>query len=140
MRKFFEVVAKCGHVGRGYYYEGVFYEIASDASYAAKIVRGRGRVKHDHKDAILSVREISQEEFELGLKAKENNPYYSCSNKREQDAVWEQVCFGVRREKFYDEIDEDYIEKRRNKVQYKLRKQRQNIRSFDRYYDEVLAI
>jgi len=39
--KFFEVKAKCGHVGRNKYFEGSFYEIAENAADAARIVRAR---------------------------------------------------------------------------------------------------
>ena len=51
MKQFFEVIAKCGHVGKKKYYLGTFYEIAESGKEAAMIVRGRGRVKHNKKDA-----------------------------------------------------------------------------------------
>ena len=89
MKKFYEVIAKCGHVGRGNYVEGVFYVRAFSGSDAATQVRMMPRVKHDHKDAIISVREISRKDFDFGQRQKNQNPYYSCANVQEQRA-----CFG----------------------------------------------
>lgn len=51
--KYFEVVAKCGHVGRDYYYEGHFFVQAQNAKIAACKVKSQPRVKRDHEDAIL---------------------------------------------------------------------------------------
>jgi len=88
---FFAVTAKCGHVGIYYYYEGTFYERAPDAKTAAAVVRTRPRVKHDHQDAILWVREISYEEFKSGLEANKANAYFSCTSKGQQDLVWDEI-------------------------------------------------
>lgn len=137
MKKFYEVVAKCGHVGKNRYYEGVFYEVAENGSQAATIVRGRGRVKHDHKDAILSVRNITREEFIEGRKQKNLNPYFNCFNKQQQDLCWEVISQDVRFENRYTkEIDENYQERRKNNIQYKKNKMKQSIRSYQNYLNE----
>ena len=82
--KYFEVVAKCGHVGRNFYYEGKFYIIATNGKEAAKIVREIPRVKHDHKDAILSLSEINEKEYSKGKLRNDQNPYFKCHNRKEQ--------------------------------------------------------
>ena len=135
MTKFFEVTAKCGHVGKGYYYEGVFYEIAESATEAAKIVRQRGRVKHDHKDAILDVIEIDKKAFIDGRLAKLDNLYFICKNKQEQNLIFEQIADRIKCEPVRED-DENYSEKRKSRVQYKLKKYKQLIESYDEYYDQ----
>ena len=91
MKNYYEVKAKCGHVGKMYYYEGTFYEVAEDGKEAAAIVRERPRVKHQHKDAILSVKKITLEEYLDGKKRKELEAYYHCENRQEQDLFWSEI-------------------------------------------------
>lgn len=135
MKKFFEVIAKCGHVGRGKYYEGVFYEVAENAAEAARIVRQRGRVKHDHKDAILAVSEICKKAYKDGCVAKLDEPYFNCKNKQEQNLIIAQIVDRIKLENESDD-DEDYFEKRKSRVQYKLKKYKQSMESYERYYDQ----
>ena len=67
---FFEVQAKCGHVGRNHYIIKNFYVETTSAKRAAYLIRKAPRVKHHHKDAILSVREIDRDEYKQGVKKK----------------------------------------------------------------------
>ena len=135
MRKYFKVTAKCGHVGKGYYYEGEFYEVAESAAEAAKIVRQRGRVKHDRKDAILGVSEIDKKAYKAACLAKLDDPYYSCKNKQEQNLIFDLIADRIKLEPSSDE-DEDYFEKRKSRAQYKLKKYKQSIENYERYYDK----
>ena len=48
-------------------------------------------MKHDHKDAILSVEEISFEEFLDGMEQKANEPYFRCINPQQQKLYWEEI-------------------------------------------------
>lgn len=91
MKNYYEVKAKCGHVGKMHYYEGTFYEVAVDGKEAAAIVRERPWVKHQHKDAILSVKKITLEEYLDGKKRKELEVYYRCENRQEQDFLWAEI-------------------------------------------------
>jgi len=81
---FFEVTAKCGHVGRGQFYMGMFYVRAENGSEAAALVRQKPRVKHHHKDAILSVVNICYDEYIAGREVYKTNPYFNCKNRQEQ--------------------------------------------------------
>lgn len=141
MDKFFRVIAKCGHVGRNCYYEGKFYEIARDGKEAAAIVRLRGRVKHDRKDAILSVAEITVDEYKEGLKSKGSEPYFNCKNKQEQNMHWDEIAPHVKPE---DEIgdnvysDSERREKRRARIAFKRAKYIQNYCNCD-YLSEIYA-
>lgn len=96
--RYYEVVAKCGHVGRNYYYEGHFFLTSSSASSAAQYVKTFPRVKKDHEDAILWVNEINQDEYIAGCKAMKMNPYFACGSKHEQDAIWDLIQDGIRPE------------------------------------------
>lgn len=131
MKKYYEVVAKCGHVGKGKYYEGVFYEIAEDGKKAAEIVRGRGRVKHHKKDAIISVKKISYEEYLVGIENKEKDLYFQCLNIQDQNVILDQIAYNIKNECWLSlEID---TEKRREIIKYKKTKQQQKIKSYNKY-------
>ena len=98
MRKYFKVLAKCGHVGKGFYYEGAFYVKSDDAKKAAAYVRTLPRVKHDHKDAIISVEELSKKEFEAGIENRHNQAYFQCINSSEQHNHMEDIAPYLRKE------------------------------------------
>lgn len=75
---YFVVTAKCGHVGKQFFYKGTFYIRAFTMSEAAAIARYMPRVKHDHKDAILCAEEISGEAYEAGKEAIKSEAYFQC--------------------------------------------------------------
>ena len=61
--KYFMVTVKCGHVGKNKYYKGTLFLKAENGRAAAKQARECPRVKHDHKDAILNVCQISKDDY-----------------------------------------------------------------------------
>lgn len=133
MKKFYKVVAKCGHVGRHYYYEGVFYTIAENGSDAARIVRRAGRVKHDHKDAILSVEVITEEEFRAGEREVRKNPYFNCQNKQEQDLILAEIAGKIKPEPYDDDDDDDNREEERAQIlRYKRERMEIEIMSYEK--------
>lgn len=79
--KYYEVVAKCGHVGRDKYFEAHFFVKAESTSEACERVRQKPRVKHHRKDAIMDAHEVTQEEFWAGNERQWNNPYFRCRKK-----------------------------------------------------------
>ena len=87
MKNFYEVVAKCGHVGRNKYIPIKFAVKAESGKEAAAIVRWYPRVKHNHKDAILTVEKIDYLRY-LEINAiNDNNPYLKCKSKYEQRLI-----------------------------------------------------
>ena len=82
--KYFEVTVKFGHVGKNKYYKGNIYLKAENGKEAASKARACPRVKHDHKDAILSVTELDYETFQKLWEQNENISYFSCYNVQEQ--------------------------------------------------------
>lgn len=93
--RYFRVVAKCGHVGKGMYFKGRFYVAADSASHAAARTRRFPRVKHDYKDAIISVTEISYQDYLDGQNYEYNRPYYNCKSKQEQALYWDEISQDV---------------------------------------------
>ena len=93
--RYYEVTAKCGHVGRGYYIPIGFAVRAETASEAATVTRTMPRVKHDHKDAILSVREVDVFEYDDLQEVNRYDPYLQCRSRREQmmeyDAIYNRL-------------------------------------------------
>lgn len=138
MKKHYKVIAKCGHVGKGYYYEGAFYIDAEDGRQAATIVRKMARVKHNHKDAILYVAEISNEEYMEGRKKHREDKFFKCKNIQEQNAVFDSIKDNIKEDphnqKLSDKrfIDEQHQEERHARVMYKQKKMGQLISSFKR--------
>ena len=96
--KFYEVIAKCGHVGREYYYEGHFFVRAQSKQEAATVVKKAPRVKKDHEDVILDVFEVDKPTYLQGLEDFKNNPYFNCNSKWEQKRVFELIKDGIKPE------------------------------------------
>lgn len=87
----YEVCAKCGHVGRGYYVEKTFAVKAESAKEAAKVVRGFPRVKHHQKDAIRYVNKIDEVRYDEIIEANRNDNYFVCHSVQEQRAYTEVI-------------------------------------------------
>lgn len=98
--KYFKVTVKFGHVGKNKYYKGNLFLCAENGREAAKKARTCPRVKHDHKDAIIAVEEISKNDFTIGRLKNSEKCYFSCYNIQQQ------------RECFYEIEDDIYREER----------------------------
>ena len=86
-KNYYEVIAKCGHVGKKHYVPVKFAVIAEDGKEAAKMVRQFPRVKHDHKDAILNVNKIDYERYQEIVEMNNNDPYLKCHSRQEQNRI-----------------------------------------------------
>ena len=109
---FYEVLAKCGHVGRNHYVLKEFFIRADSAVDAAKRIRCAPRVKHHHKDAIRYVKEIDYDEYVDGVKKMKEDYYFNIHNSSDQKRMFNEIIY---REKFVE------IEENRNLI-YKLKK------------------
>lgn len=83
----YEVKCKCGHVGRNNYIIISFPIIAENGREAAYKARYFPRVKHNHKDAIISVRKITDAEFDELVISNNDDEYLHCKNIQEQNSV-----------------------------------------------------
>ena len=121
---YYAVTAKFSHVGRNKTIIKTVAVKAESGKDAAYRVRWMGRVKHHAKDAIIDVKAISQEEYELLRECVNEDPYFSCSNIQEQrlecDGIEDEII-----EMRHDEIDYEKREiNRKNKVNFQKRKQK----------------
>jgi hypothetical protein len=134
--EFFKVAAKCGHVGKGRFYMGTFYVQAQDGKAAAAMVRMRPRVKHDHKDAILSVAKIGYAEFKQGQAACQENLFFCCHNTQQQRQYMENIAGNI-----YAETDFGKREKKDNADRLsKLEAVRRHNRKMNKYGNSDIGV
>lgn len=131
---FFEVCAKCGHVGRGRYVDKVFAVISKDGREAASIARQIPRVKHHQKDAIRYVKEIDYERFCEILSINELDPYFMCTNIQEQRLYCN--VDSVRDEKYIRGIDYSDWEDDLSKTYFVGKDRIKNPRKYLKYCDD----
>lgn len=125
---FYEVTAKCGHVGKSQYFKGVFYVRAESGSEAAAIVRLKPRVKHDQKDAIISVIKIGYADFKNGQEKYRSNPYHHCKNVQEQ-----RLFFEVIENNIMPENRDDVVRRNQDDRRAKLVAMNKQIRKMNKY-------
>ena len=125
---YYKVLAKCGHVGRNNYIEKEFFIKANSAKEAAYRVRWMPRVKHDRKDAILNVEEISCEQYKLGRASIRSDLFFSVTNSTEQ-----RLLCAVDNSEIKRESPREVIHKSRN-VEYIIKRQK----IMDRHYKKML--
>lgn len=86
-KKYYKVICKCGHVGKQNYVPVQFAVMAESGKEAAKMARLFPRVKHNHKDAILNVIEITYEQYLELVTINKNDPYLLCHSRHEQNEI-----------------------------------------------------
>ena len=129
---FYEVVTKCGHVGRSYYIPITFGVSAENGKEAAAVARDIGRVKHDHKDAILSVKQIDEDRYWEIIEENNNDPYITCKSKHDQKRILDSIMYRFVKDPHNEKPKYDKAE-RRAIVKYKLK--RNEIRERLAWYD-----
>lgn len=111
--RYFKVVAKCGHVGRHRYIVKDFYIVANDGKEAAFKVRHLPRVKHDRKDAILSVEAIAKDEYLVGKAVQAKDMYFRVHSSTEQ-----RQCGAVDYDLVLSETEATKYQKCKNPIYY----------------------
>ena len=82
--KYFKVIAKCGHVGKGNYVPVAFAVRADSRSEASQKAMTFPRVKKHLKDAIISCEEIDRDSYKELIRANREFKYLQCTCKRHQ--------------------------------------------------------
>lgn len=85
--KYFKVIAKCGHVGKGNYVPVAFAVKAESRSAASQKVMGYHRVKKQLNDAIISCEEIDKHSYKELMCVNANDPYLHCKCNRQQREI-----------------------------------------------------
>jgi len=109
-KRYFSVLCKCGHTGSRMYYIPIAFAIeAENGKEAAAKSRWLPRVKHHHKDCILSVKELSYTEYLMLRDENKSDPYLKCG------CIQEQKCLDMDDrmvlDPHYSEKDAHYYEK-----------------------------
>ena len=129
-KKHYSVTAKFGHVGRNNYIIKTIPVKAFDAKEAAEKARWTGRVKHHDKNAILEVKEISENEFEQLMEAKRNDNYFNCCSIQEQRLYCDDIYSDVIREEF-DDDSFDRVDKRRARFNRNVKRNKAIVRDYN---------
>ena len=126
--KYYEVKAKCGHVGRKYYVLKTFAVKAEDGKEAARIVRNIPRVKHHHKDAIREVNEIDILKYWEIIENNKKDPYFFCHSVQDRRSYIEEDIYNE--ERYFTEVKEESNLKRVFNGKIMMRKPKQYIRNY----------
>lgn len=120
--KYYKVIAKCGHVGKRNYIPIAFAVAAESGKTAAKKVKGYARVKKHLKDNIISVTEVSIEDFNILLELNKSDNYLQSVNKQQQEL---EENFEQRVVKFISNelTKKEYREKRKSRLIYQIKKE-----------------
>lgn len=95
---YFDVKAKCGHVGMNNYIVKSFAVVADNGKEAAEKCRWFPRVKHHYKDAIISVVKISKDEFDKIIEEHRRDPFFTCASVQEQKMLCDLTSEIIRNE------------------------------------------
>lgn len=85
--KYFVVTCKCGHVGKRKYVLINFPIKAPNKKMACEIAKSAPRVKHDARDCIRKIKEISETEFFELKKINSEDPYLKCTSNYDQAMI-----------------------------------------------------
>lgn len=136
--KYFMVTVKCGHVGKNNYYKGTLFLKAENGRAAAKQARECPRVKHDQKDAILSVSEIDEKFFEIGCELNHTIHYYTCKSIQEQRRYFSEIENNVFVEERVFEEPKKYAKKHSLRKNYNIDPNYEILKK-NRYLDYKIA-
>ena len=127
-KTYYEVIAKCGHVGKKYYIPIKFAICTVDGKEAARKVRLFPRVKHNHRYAILSVKKISYDKFLEIIRRNDEDPYLQCHSRHEQNKILNL------KERIYEDPQNKVIKEdkklRRDRISFKLKKAKELLNSY----------
>ncbi len=116
--KFFKATVKFGHVGRNYYYKGNLFITAETKKQAAEIAKNSPRVKHDHKDAVLSIEEVNFETYIVESKKNREIKYFSCYNIQQQRNCFYEIENDIFCESWVDTDSRNYTKKHSLRKKY----------------------
>ncbi|MDD3130146.1 MAG: hypothetical protein PHW21_07235 [Candidatus Izemoplasmatales bacterium] len=115
------VSTKCGHVGNNKYVVIDFAVSAVSAKVAARIARNIPRVKHHWKNAIEQVREVTPEEYYNQIKINSEDEYLKSQCIQDQRKNCEDIIERVH-ERYTEMTETDKWKKRRERIQYQMKK------------------
>lgn len=135
-KKYYEVECKCGHTGSRKFYIPIKFAVkASNGKEAAEIGRQLPRCKHDHKDCVLGIREITHEEFVRISLVNRLDPFLNCHSIQEQKQF--DLSDRMVEDPHYRETHPEEVEKEVSiKPVFKGKTRIKNPKKFIRFYQE----
>lgn len=141
MKKYYAVTTKCGHVGKGKFIDMTFPICAENGKEAASIGRWLPRVKHHYKYCITSVKCISYDDYLELIEENNNNPYFKCKSIQEQNRNCPNIYDNVKTlDYLIQEPKKVYKEKRKQRVEFILKKKKIMEAEFKRYRNHLKCI
>ena len=139
-KRYFSVECKCGHAGKMYYIPIKFAIEAENGREAAEKGRWIPRVKHHQKYCILSVEELTEDEYYLLRSENRNDPFLNCHSDLEQMNI-DIEDRKVREPWFYNLGNTDHESYDQKKASFKGKTMIRNPKKYMRYYcdEEVWA-
>lgn len=130
--RYYAVETKCGHVRKNNFIRITYGVQASSKSEAASIARYIPRVKHDKKDAIFSVKEISYEEYLELNDRNSKDPYLAVHSRQDQNYY----CSDLYNRIECEEKEDNYKKTREERLNYKKKKYLSVLKT-DRYLSRI---
>lgn len=133
--KYFVALVKSGHVGRKYYYEARFPVIAKSRKDAAGKCQTLARAKKGQKGMVISIDEITHEEYTIICEEEKRNPYKYCKNIQEQRKYMDEIQMQIKLDPLYKDKDEERKKKKEKGTANN--KRRYANRYADTYFDWI---
>lgn len=121
---YYIVKAKCGHLGRNRYIPIEFAIEANNAKDAATIARELPRVKTNHKYAIISVKEVSEIDYQIQFSINSCDPYLKVKSRYEQNKIMDLIISRV-------EYENKTMIKKTKRESVKYRRKKEYVKQMD---------
>lgn len=130
---YYVATLKGGHVGQKYYIEFTKAIKAYSKKEAADKCKKLPRAKKGQADMIISIDEISYDEYVELMKEENENPYFLCKNIQQQRSKMSEIKYEIKLDPLY--TDRDIERKKRKELGSANNKRRYANRYEDTYYD-----
>lgn len=131
-QNYYIVTAKCGHVGRNQYIPIDFPIKAESMKMAAETIRYRPRVKHHHKDAILSIIKVDPETFNQAVESNNSDLYLKVTSTTDQKRFCEDLGSRVIPERKTEEEHDPW--ERAKRIGERMKREMLELRAWGRRY------
>lgn len=131
--RYYVATLKGGHVGQKYYIEFTKAIKAYSKKEAANVCKELPRAKKGQADMIISIDEISYEEYVELLREENENPYFLCKNIQQQRSKMSEIKYDIKLDPLY--TDRDIERKKRKELGSANNKKRYSNRYEDTYFD-----
>ena len=130
---YYVATLKGGHVGQNYYIEFTKAIKAHSKKEAAEKCKALPRAKKGQADMIISIDEITYNEYVELMNEENENPYFLCKNIQQQRSKMSEIKYEIKLDPLY--TNRDIERKKRKELGSANNKRRYANRYEDTYYD-----